>query len=467
MTEEWPATTKHQSDNHEDPHHGGESSLPSISGDPNQLDAQHAALSRYPLAGLHQQYAPPDYTGANPGLVSLVPPPPIAPDAAAAAAAAAVAAYPPMHSYQTPPWQPYGPPPPMPYGGMYPPFANPYGPPHPTYQQGPPHMHPPYHHYDPSLATPGHYEPPPGIPLPGFPPEDTKTEEEEDEDDLQEDELGTYGAAARMKMYVKSKVPTRQEILDRRARKNAQSRARAAKLRERIGEIKERVDDDRTDEEKAMMDQYENRRSRKNDRSRERAIEKKTEIDRILNKPERKRTKLEKQFLETALTAKQRKNEGDRLRRQRIKMSGKPSPGMEVRGGPAFRPDSIPMSPLPSHQFGPAFPGAPAYPSPRHASASGILETPVGGAPATGVPLPFIPPSQFSDPQPSPQGRSQLHLPQHSSQVEQRRHPDGSMSISIGGSRASDEMGDMAQILLYGENGEGDGVTDQDDETEV
>lgn len=34
--------------------------------------------------------------------------------------------------------------------------------------------------------------------------------------------------------YVKSKLPTRQDILDRRARKNAQSRARAAKLRERI-----------------------------------------------------------------------------------------------------------------------------------------------------------------------------------------------------------------------------------------
>uniref|UniRef100_A0A7S1E1C8 Uncharacterized protein n=1 Tax=Thalassionema nitzschioides TaxID=33649 RepID=A0A7S1E1C8_9STRA len=355
---------------------------------------------------------------------------------------------------------------------MYPPFANPYGPPHLPYQQAPPHMPPP-HYYDPNLAPHGPYEQPPGGGPQGYQ-QDRKIEDNDDEDDSsnnQEDELGTYGAAARMKMYVKSKVPTRQEILDRRSRKNAQSRARAAKLRERIGEIKDKSDIELNEEEKAMIDQYENRRSRKNDRSRERAIEKKSEIDRILNKPDRKRTKLEKQFLETALTAKQRKNEGDRLRRQRIKMMGKKSGS---RGNLSYGSGSgdIPMSPLPS-QFGSGgYSGAATYPSPRHASATGALEASGGSAATTpgGVPLPFIPPQQqYNDPSQSPHARSQLHLPQNSSQVEQRRHPDGSMSISIGVSRnnPNDDVGEMAQMLLYGENGEGEVVADQSSNTET
>lgn len=462
MTEEWPATIKGQHDSGKpDEPSGADSSIPQGPSDTSgpQGNESQVGPPRYPAGGPHQ--FPPTGDLSGPG--NMVPPPPVGPDAAAAAAAAAVAGYPPMHGYQQPPWQPYGHPPPMPYGAMYPPFANPYGPPLP-YQQAPPHMPPP-HYYDPNLAAQGHYEQPPGGGPQGYQ-QDGKSEENEDEDEENnnnEDELGTYGAAARMKMYVKSKVPTRQEILDRRARKNAQSRARAAKLRERIGEIKDKARSELSEEEKAMIEQYESRRSRKNDRSRERAIEKKTEIDRILNKPERKRTKLEKQFLETALTAKQRKNEGDRLRRQRIKMMGKKS-GRENIGYSSSA--DIPMSPLPS-QFGSGYPGATAYPSPRHASATGALEAPGGGSAAGGgVPLPFIPPQQqYSDSQSSPHARSQLHLPQNSSQVEQRRHPDGSMSISIGGSRSNDEVGEMAQMLLYGENGEGDAA--QADETEV
>jgi len=469
MTEEWPATTKSQTGsdtNHpEEPHHtviGVETSgVPTIptSGNPNDNSGISNHLTANAAAAAATRFLPPAYGCPNDyaAAAALIPPPPVGADAAAAAAAAAVAAYPPMHHHYPMPWQnPYAPPPHMAYGAMYPPFANPYGPPHPPYPHGPPHMHPsPYNPYDPTLVAPSPYDPAPGLSLSGFQTEDNKSEEldDDEDDDVEGDELGTYGAAARMKMYVKSKVPTRQEILDRRARKNAQSRARAAKLRERIFEIKDRITDDRTDEEKAMMDQYESRRSRKNDRSRERAIEKKTEIDRILNKPERKRSKLEKQFLETALTAKQRKNEGDRLRRQRIKMMGK-------RVGGQDRSPMEGMSPMaPLQQFGSGFPGA--YPSPRHGSATGILEAPVGNSAAAvgGVPLPFVPASQH--------GRSQLHLPQNSSQVEQRRHPDGSMTISIGGSRGNDEMGDMAQMLLYGENGEPDADAEDTDETEV
>lgn len=274
-------------------------------------------------------------------------------------------------------------------------------------------------------------------------------EGEEDDDGELETEIGSYGAAARMKMYVKSKVPTRQEILDRRARKNAQSRARASKLRDRIMEIKDRPKEEMNEEELGLLEQYENRRQRKNDRSRERAIEKKSEIDRILNKPERKRTKIERQFLETALTAKQRKNEGDRLRRQRIKMMGKK--GAKVSGVHARSPydPSIPMSPLPTHQYAPVPGNAYGYSSPRRAAPPGVMEAPVGGG---GVPLPFVPPPQQ---QSQYDARSQLHMPQNSSQVEQRRNPDGSLSISIGGARGAEEMGDMG-MLLYGEGNGGD-----------
>lgn len=255
--------------------------------------------------------------------------------------------------------------------------------------------------------------------------------DDDDEGDNDLEEIGTYGSAARMKMYVKSKVPTRQEILDRRARKNAQSRSRAAKLRERMLELKVKEEPAKTDEEKAVFDQFESRRQRKNDRSRERAIEKKSEIDRILNKPERKRTKIERQFLETALTAKQRKNEGDRLRRQRIKASGRKGQNdSDASVRPKYNRPEIPMSPLPSHQYPPPGSHYP-YASPRGASEAS------GG----GVPLPFVPPAR--------EQRSQLHLPQHSAQVEQRRHPDGSMTISIGGSRG-EEMGDM--LMMYGDN---------------
>jgi hypothetical protein len=303
---------------------------------------------------------------------------------------------------------------------------------------------PPPHYYDPNAMPPGHYDQGQhGMGAASYPHEG----KDDDEDDDEEDE-DDYGAAARMKMYVKSKIPTRQEILDRRARKNAQSRSRAGKLRERMMEVKEKDPSERTEEEQTMLDQYENRRSRKNDRSRERAIEKKSEIERILNKPDRKRTKLEKQFLETALSAKQRKNEGDRLRRQRIKMMGKK--GQKITGiqarGPYPGDPALNMSPLPPHhQYGghPGYPPA-NYPSPRRPQDQAMS---------------FAPPSQsYGEHQPLA-GRGQLHLPQNSSQgVEQRRHPDGSMTISIGGGRPNEDTGDM---MFYGENaneGSGDGA---------
>lgn len=119
--------------------------------------------------------------------------------------------------------------------------------------------------------------------------------------------------------YVKSKATLPVDQAERRARKNSQSRARAAKLKERVKEIQEKPEHERTEEEKDVLSQFELRRKRKNDRSRERAIECKRELERILSKPENKRTQLETQFLEVKLGAKQAKNEGDRRRRQRLK----------------------------------------------------------------------------------------------------------------------------------------------------
>jgi hypothetical protein len=288
-------------------------------------------------------------------------------------------------------------------------------------------------------------------------------------DDDSASEIVPGAVTARLKTYIKPRIPSTQEVLDRRSRKNAQSRARAAKLRSRISDIEVKEDDGRTEEEKHLWAQYESRRQRKNDRSRERALEKKEEIDRILAKPDKKRTKIERQFLETALSAKKRKNEGDRLRRQRLKelgLSTKGSgvkPGISARGplppqyqhmapppgyghpgvhghpmgGMGMGMGEIPMSPLPTmphHQHhhmpmqSPGF-GSPGmmphlgYPSPGRRP----MGTPGRGPEG----MPYFPGPHAYD-HASPAQRGQLPMPMNS-RVEQRRNPDGSMSIQIGG----------------------------------
>ena len=284
--------------------------------------------------------------------------------------------------------------------------------------------------------------------------------------------------------------------MDRRSRKNAQSRARAAKLRDRISEIEGKQEAERTEEERTIYAQYEARRQRKNDRSRERALEKKEEIDRILAKPEKKRTKIEKQFLETALSAKKRKNEGDRLRRQRLKELGLSSKGTGVKPGISARGplppqyqqgqgggrhfSDIPMSPLPTmphHHHSPGGFGSPgmmpnmSFPSPsqgrRGPPPGGPPPPPGEGTPGRGPDdgrhLPYIP----------PEGGADAAAPGDSSRVEQRRNPDGSTSISIGGNRGDPDpsyqqgnegepsvnISDVSHLLLnendYGGDGDG------------
>jgi hypothetical protein len=130
-------------------------------------------------------------------------------------------------------------------------------------------------------------------------------------------------SAERPRLYVKSMIPARQDMLDRRARKNAKSRARASKLRERIDIIASKPENERTQEEQELLDKDESRRSSKNNRSRKRATEKKIEVERILAIPEKKRSKIERDFLENTMEARSRKNLGDRIRRQRIKQSSR------------------------------------------------------------------------------------------------------------------------------------------------
>lgn len=414
------------------------------------------------------------------------------------------------HPYAVAPHYPY-----MPYG-LYPP---PY-PPHPMYGHPPPHPQsshhgqplPPYGyaplHHDPNLARypesgsheatggyPPHYGP--ILSTSGMPPTRTggtgqhqegdrkrsasrasvdSSRSDGTDDDLEEDESGNIvpgAVTARLKTYIKPRIPSTQDVLDRRARKNAQSRARAAKLRERIAEIELKPAEERTEEEVHLWAQYEQRRQRKNNRSRERALEKKEEIDRIVAKMDKKRSKIEKQFLETALSAKKRKNEGDRLRRQRLKELGLSTkgtgvkPGISARGplppqyqhlqqsyGQAHHGNTshhgggeIPMSPLPahphhhSHHFqSPGF-GSPgmmpnlSFPSPSH-NVPGRHHMSMSYMPVHGYD------SQISSPSQGRRHRQQSHDPQASGSqvVEQRRHPDGSITFSIDGRGTSSNV---------------------------
>lgn len=155
------------------------------------------------------------------------------------------------------------------------------------------------------------------------------------EGDIVSDDINAV--ASRIKIYVKQSGQASEEVMARRSRKNAQSRARAAKHREYVAMIEAKDPSERTPEECQVLETHQMRRKRKNDRSRERALEKKEEADKILAKPEANRTKIENQFLEAAMSAKKRKNEGDRLRRRRLKDLGLASkglgkPGISARG---------------------------------------------------------------------------------------------------------------------------------------
>jgi len=109
----------------------------------------------------------------------------------------------------------------------------------------------------------------------------------------------------------------------------------------------------------------------------------------------------------------------------------------------------IPMSPLPSAANPPPYgqspsttyasgqPGSARFPSPPNVGGGGAPSLSAGGDTPTGGQLPAFPLYGHE----SPEAKSQLHLPQASSRVEQRRHPDGSMTISIGGGSSGGGFG--------------------------
>ena len=213
---------------------------------------------------------------------------------------------------------------------------------HPSFQPGnpPPSTHPP-----PSAEYPEHAQPRyPGDALGAAGYDDSRGNMEESSDlEESDDEDSGHKAPAdtssnsRARVYVKWKTPAQQKVLDWRAKKNESARKRSAKLRARIEDIQNKPDSERTEEERELLDSYQDRRQRKNDRSRERAIEKKTEIECILAKPEKKRSAIESSFLESALYAQQRKNLGDRTRRQRIKQQKIAAPNPSGAAYEAFQ----------------------------------------------------------------------------------------------------------------------------------
>jgi hypothetical protein len=313
----------------------------------------------------------------------------------------------------------------------------------------------------------------------------------------------------------------------RREKKNFQSRVRAAKLRDKIEDVKRKAEEAKTHDELEQFESFEARRRRKNERSRQRAIEKKNEIENILGKPESERTKEEKETLQVALEAKYKKNEGDRKRRERIKMGLEGDPRKSssrtrpAQSGGASLPSASSMYPPNVHsqmesmsdipQFSPVPPdlthpmssptgfvspgglqsilGFPSPPTSRRRSETtgpGDLETHGAGS-SRGTRYPLLPPDQ-------PQGRlyqrTGLIPRRRPTPIQQQRHADGSYSISIGGQRSSgrpfseegpdiprpqttqvrgttnsrsDNMTDMPNLLLYGGSIHDDQGEDSDD----
>ena len=135
----------------------------------------------------------------------------------------------------------------------------------------------------------------------------------------------------------------------KRDRKNAQSRARAAALRDRLIEIGKKPEELRTDDEKQLMSTNEQRRDRKNKRSRERSLNAKTELERIQAIPEEEKTQEQIEFFIKYTTQRDRKNEGDRLRRNRMKKNEGEKINIQGNGSPKANPPAVDAK-LPFHQ---------------------------------------------------------------------------------------------------------------------
>ena len=97
--------------------------------------------------------------------------------------------------------------------------------------------------------------------------------------------------------------------------------ARTAQAQKKqMEEIKRKPVSERTPEEIAFFEEYEERRLKKNRRRIEWEAQRKAEVDRIMAIPEEQRTDKEAAFVFQIMDAKRKKNEGDRARRQRQKL---------------------------------------------------------------------------------------------------------------------------------------------------
>lgn len=216
---------------------------------------------------------------------------------------------------------------------------------HPNHLPPPPHPWP-YPHHQMYFYPPPHYYPPPSNGIPTSRQDKKESTPVPDPECSKEDSTPTTSSESPLKRKRKSTEPpihseklseikerahdaVRKEqnknegvpstVLEKRARKNAQSRLRAAKLKEKIALIQAKEPSKRTPEETAILFKFEERRQRKNGRSRERAIQRKEEFERIFSKPENLWTEKEKAFMVDTMVAKYKKNEGDRLRRKKMK----------------------------------------------------------------------------------------------------------------------------------------------------
>jgi hypothetical protein len=240
-------------------------------------------------------------------------------------------------------------------------------------------------------------------------------------------------------------------VINRKLRKNAQSRHRAARLREKVESIKTKAQEELEEEEARLCETVEERRARKNNRSRERALEKKAELERVMAKQESERTLDEQELYDLTIAAKRRKNEGDRLRRERLKKMGlkvKP-PGVSIHAR-ARRPLSGEgMMPLPlTYGAPPPHPGMMGIPFVGPPPPGGAMGLPPlihdGSDPFHYPPTPV--PHHPHAYHPPPSYYSQHEHPMKGHCDDRGSHVDGANSIDGPGSAITEQ--EVSELLL-------------------
>jgi hypothetical protein len=237
-------------------------------------------------------------------------------------------------------------------------------------------------------------------------------------------------------------------VINRKLRKNAQSRHRAARLRDKVENIKTKAQEELEEEEARLCETVEERRARKNNRSKERALEKKLELERVVAMPENERTEEEQELYDLTIAAKKRKNEGDRLRRERLKKMGlkvKP-PGVSIHAR-ARRPLSGEgMLPLPLTYGAPPHPGMMGIPfvgPPPPGGAMGLPPLIHDGSDPFHYPPPVPHHPQAYQPPPSYYAQ---HHPMKGHSDDHGIHINGANSVDGPGSAITEQ--EVSELLL-------------------